>query len=82
VADNDVVYLVTGDKDLAAAGLPTENDDDITEDAAALVGINMNDAGGAEPTATATGTPVVSSTNSTDGTGNTTSSLGKRKSVV
>jgi hypothetical protein len=56
VVDNNVVYPITGDEDLAAAGLPTENDNDITEDAAALVGINMNGAGGAEPMATATGT--------------------------
>jgi hypothetical protein len=82
VAGNNVVYPVTGDEDLAAAGLPTENDNDITEDAAALVGINMNGAGGAEPMATATGTPMVSNTNNTDGTGTATSSLGKCKSVV
>jgi hypothetical protein len=82
VADDDVVYPVTGDEDLATVGLPIENDDDITEDAAALLGINMNGAGGAEPATTATGTLVVSNTNNIDDTGTATSSLGKRKSVV
>jgi len=88
--DNDVVYPLTGNDDLIAAGLVPEDNDDIRDDAAALLGIDVgNDSapidmdggdggGGAEPvpSVTATGTPVGS--NSTDGT----SCLGKRKSGV
>ncbi|XP_066320504.1 zinc finger BED domain-containing protein RICESLEEPER 3-like [Miscanthus floridulus] len=91
MADDDgVVYPLTGNDDLIAAGLLPENDDDIYDDATALLGIDVGSGsapidldggdggGGAEPapSATATGTPV--SSNSTDGT----SCFGKRKSSV
>jgi hypothetical protein len=72
MADNDVIYPVTGNKDLAATGLPQEDDDDISVD---LLGT-----GGAGPAATATGMPVASNTTGTDDT--PTSSLSKRKSGV
>jgi len=85
--DNDVVYPLTGNDDLITAGLLLEDDDDIRDDAAALLGIDVRsgsapidldggDGGGGPapaPSATATRTPVGS--NSTDGT----SCLGKRK---
>jgi len=88
--DDDVVYPLTGNDDLIAAGLVTEDNHDIHDDAAALLGIDVGSGsapidldggdggGGAEPTpsAMATGTPVGS--NSTDGI----SSVGKRKSGV
>jgi hypothetical protein len=84
VDDNNVVYPLTGNDDLRAVGLVLE-DDDIREDAAALLGIDVgsssapidldaDDGGGGA--ATATGTPIGST--STDGT----SSVGKRKSSV
>ena len=86
--DDDVVYPLTGNDDLITVGLLPEDDDDICDDAAVLLGIDVSSGfapidldggdggGGAAPAATATGTPVGS--NSTDGI----SSLGKRKSGV
>ena len=88
--DGDVIYPLTDNDDLIVAGLLPEDDDDICDDATALLGINVGSGsasidldggdggGGAEPapSATTTGTPVGS--NSTDGT----SCLGKRKSRV
>ena len=64
--DNDVIYPLTGNDDLIAAGLLPEDDDDIRDDAAALLGIDVgsgsapidldggDDGGGAEPTLLAT----------------------------
>jgi len=83
--DDDVVYPLTGNDDLIAAGLVTEDDHDIRDDAAALLGIDVGsgsapidldggDGGGGATTAIGT---LVSS-NSTDGI----SSVGKRKSGV
>jgi hypothetical protein len=82
MADDDVVYPVTRNEDLAAAGLPTDDDDDIREDAAMLLGVDLlgSGSGGAEPAATATGTTVASNTNNTADT--PTSSVDKRKSSV
>ena len=85
--DVDVIYPLTGNDDLIAVGLLPEDDDDIHDDAAALLGIEVGsgfapidldggDGGGGATPATATGTLVGS--NSTDGI----SSLGKRKSGV
>ena len=88
--DDDVVYSLTGNDDLIAAGLVPEHDDDIRDDAAALLGIDVGsssapidldggDGGGGAALAsstTATGTSVGS--NSTDGI----SSVGKCKSGV
>ena len=88
--DDDVVYPLTGNDDLITVGLLPEDDDDIHDDAATLLGIDVgsgsapidldggNGGGGAEPapSATTTGTPIGS--NSTDGT----SCLSKRKSGV
>jgi len=85
--DDDVVYPLTGNDDLIMAGLLPEDDDDIRDDAAVLLGIDVGSGsapidldggdggGGAEPALStmATGTPVGS--NSTDGT----SCLSKRK---
>jgi len=90
VDDDDVVYPLTGNDDLIAAGLVTEDNHDIHDDAAALLGIDVGsssapidldggDGGGgaaSAPSATATGTPVGS--NSTNGI----SSVGKCKSGV
>jgi hypothetical protein len=85
VDDDNVVYPLTGNDDLRAAVLVPEDDDDICEDAVALLGIDVGsgsapvdlDAGDSSGGATTvTGTPV-GSTN-TDGT----SSVGKRKSSV
>jgi hypothetical protein len=72
MANNDVIYPISGNKDLAAAGLPEEDDDDI--------GVDLLGTGGAGPAATATGMPVASNTTGTDDT--LTSSLNKRKSGV
>ena len=83
--DNDVVYPLTGNDDMITAGLVPEDDDDIRDNAAAFLGIDVGsgsapidldggDSGGGA--ATATGTPVGS--NSTDGI----SYVGKRKSGV
>ena len=90
MADDNDVYPLTGNDDLITAGLLPEDDDDIRDDAAVLLGINVSsgfapidldvgDGGGGlepAPSVMATGTPV--SSNSTDGT----SCLGKRKSGV
>jgi hypothetical protein len=76
-------YPLTGNDDLIAAGLLPEDDDDIREDATALLGINVGDGsvpidvdagdnGGGAVTVTGTGST------STHGT----SSVGKRKSSV
>ena len=72
--DDDVVYPLTGNDDLIAAGLVTEDNHDIHDDAAALLGIDVGsgsapidldggDGGGGEVSATATGTPVVGVSN-------------------
>jgi hypothetical protein len=83
--DDNVVYPLTGNDDLRAAGLVLEDDNDICEDAATLLGINVGsgsapidlDAGdGGGGARTTTGTRFGST--STDGT----SSVGKRKSGV
>ena len=91
MADDDIVYPITGNEDLIAAGLPPERDDDIRDAAAALFGVDVGsgptlidlDGDDAGAMAMATGTAVASNTNNTDGNGTpTSSSVGKRKSVV
>ena len=71
--DDDVVYPLTGNDDLIAAGLVTEDNHDIHDDAAALLGIDVgsgsapinldgDDGGGGAapaPSATATWTILV-----------------------
>ena len=87
MAKDDVVYPITGDDDLIAAGLPPEDDGDTCEDATALLGINVGrdsapidlDGGGGEG-ATRTRTTVGSNSNSTDVVD--TSYVGKRKCDV
>jgi len=83
--DDNVIYPLTVNDDLRAAGLVPDDGDDICEDAAALLAIDVGssstpidlDAGdGGGGAATAKGLPVGST--STDGT----SSIGKRKSGV
>ena len=88
--DDDVVYPLTGNDDLIAAGLVPEDDDDIRDDAAALLGIDVgsgsapidldggDSGGGAEPAPSMTATRTSVGSNSTDGT----SCLGKHKSGV
>ena len=80
--DDNVVYSLTGNDDLRAVGLVPDDVDDIREDAAALLGIDVGrssasidlDAGdGGGGAATTKGLPVGST--STDGT----SSVGKHK---
>jgi len=70
--DDDVVYPLIGNDDLIATGLVPKDDDDIRDDTAALLGIDVGSGsapidldggdggGGVEPTlsTTATGTPV------------------------
>jgi hypothetical protein len=83
--DDNVVYPLTSNDDLRATGLVLEDDDDIREDIAALLGIDVgsgstqidhdaSDGGGGATTVA--GTPVGST--STDGT----SSVGTHKSGV
>jgi len=88
--DDDVVYPLTDNDDLIVVGLLPEDDDDIRDNAATLLGIDVDsgsalidldggDGGGGAapvPSTTTTGTPVGS--NITYGT----SCLGKRKSDV
>jgi hypothetical protein len=85
VDDDNVIYPLTDNDDLRAAGLVPKDDDDIHEDVVALLGINVGsgsapinldvgDGGGGA--AMATGTRIGSI--SIDGT----SSVGKRKSGV
>jgi len=92
-ADDEIVWLLTGNDDLIAVGLVPEDDDDTHEDAAALFGNHVDsgstasidlDGGGGEGVM-ATGTPVCSngSTPSVAGTGTSFGpGVGKRKSAV
>jgi hypothetical protein len=41
MADDNVIYPVTRNEDLVAAGLPTEDDDNIRKDVAALLGVDL-----------------------------------------
>jgi hypothetical protein len=41
MADDNVIYPVTRNEDLVAAGLPTEDDDNIRKDVAALLGVYL-----------------------------------------
>jgi len=92
-ADDEIIWPLTDNDDLIAAGLTPKDDDDTHEDATALFGIDVGggsaapidlDGGGGEGV-TATGTlvcsngstPSVSSTGSSSGPG-----VGKRKSAV
>ena len=67
--DDDVVYPLTGNNDLIAAGLLLEDDEDIHDDVAALLGIDVGsgstpidldggDGGGGVEPATTARTPV------------------------
>ena len=78
-ADDEIVWPLTGNDNLIAAGLAPEDDDDTQEDTAGLFGL---DGGGGEG-ATATRTPVCSnsSTPSIAGTG-TSSGSSKHKSAM
>ena len=67
MADDDVVYPVTGNEDLVVARLPLEDDDDIRDDAVVLFVVDLVgsgsapidlDGGGAGAAMTATGMPV------------------------
>ena len=91
MAGGDIVYLVTGNEDLIAAGLSPERDEDVRDAAAALFSVDVSsgpapidlDGGDAGAAVMATGTAVASNTNSTDGNGTpTSSSVGKRKPAV
>ena len=74
---DEIVWPLTGNDDLIAAGLTPEDDDNTQEDAAALFGL---DGGGGEgATATMTTVGSISSTPSIAGTG---TSIGKRKSAM
>ena len=80
-ANDEIVWPLTGNDDLIAAGLAPEDDDDTQEDAAALFGLDI---GGGEG-ATATGTLVCSNSSTPSVAGTGTSSgpgVGKRKSAV
>ena len=88
--DDDVVYPLTDNDDLIAVGLLQEDNVDIHDDAAALLGIDVgsgsapinldggDDDGGVEPASSATAIGTLVGSNSTYGT----SCLGKRKSRV
>jgi hypothetical protein len=86
--EDDIVWPLTGNDDLIAAGLAPENDNDTCEDAVVLFGIDVSsgstpidlDGDGGEG-ATATRTPV-GSNSSTPSTASTSSLVGKRKSAV
>jgi len=87
MAEDDVVYPITGSNSLIAARLRPEDDDDTCEDAAALLGIDVGSDsapidldGGSGEGSTRTRTTVGSNSNSTGAVD--TSSVGKRKSVV
>ena len=92
-ADDEIVWPLSGNDDLIAAGLAPEDDDDTHEDAAALFGNHVGsgstapidlDGGGGEE-ATTTRTPVCSngSTPSVAGTGTSSGpGVDKRKSAV
>ena len=88
--DDDVVYPLTGNDDLIAAGLVPEDDDNIRDDTAMLLGIDVGSGsalidldggdggGGVEPAPSAMATGTLVGSNSID----VTSCLGKRKSRV
>jgi len=87
MAEDDVVYPITGSNSLIAARLRPEDDDDTCEDAAALLGIDVGSDsapidldGGSGEGSMRTRTTVGSNSNSTGAVD--TSSVGKRKSVV
>jgi hypothetical protein len=90
-ADDEIIWPLTGNDDLIAAGLAPEDDDDSREDAAALFDIDVGgdptapidlDGGGGEG-ATTTGTLVCSNGSAPSVAGNTSGAgTGKRKSVV
>ena len=84
MADDNIVYPITGNEDLIATGLSPERDDDVHDATAALFGVDVNsgpapiDLDGGDA-----GAAVASNTNSTDDNGTPTSSyVGKRKSIV
>jgi hypothetical protein len=88
MADDDDVYPLTGNDDLRVAGLVPDDEDDIQEDVAALLGTDLTsapddlssapgDGGGGPVTATDTS---AGSTSTAGGTG--TSLVDKRKSSV
>ena len=88
--DDNVVYPLTGNDDLIMAGLVPKDDDDIHDDTAVLLGIDVSSGfapidldggdggGGAKPASSVTATRTSVGSNSTDGT----LCLGKRKSGV
>jgi len=90
VDDDDVVYPLIGNDDLITVGLVPKDTDDIRDDTATLLGIDVGSGsapidldggdggGGAEPASSATVTGTSVDSNSTDGT----SCLGKHKSGV
>ena len=90
-ADDDIVWPLTGNDDLIAAGLPPEDDDDTHEDAAALFSIEV-DSGSAAPIdldgdggegETTTGTLAYSNHSAPSVAGNSSGvGTGKRKSAV
>ena len=71
MADDDIVYPITGNEDLIAAGLSPERNDDVRDAAAALLGVDVRsspapidlDGGDAGAAATTTGMAVASNTN-------------------
>ena len=71
MADDDVVYPITGNEDLIATGLSPERDDDVHDATAALFGVDVNsgpapidlDGGDAGAATTTTGMAVASNTN-------------------
>ena len=92
-ADDEIVWPLTGNDDLIAAGLAPEDDDNTHEDAAALFGnhvgsgsaapIDLDSSGGEG--AMVTGTPICSNVSTPSVAGTSTSSgpgVGKRKSTV
>ena len=89
MAEDDVVYPLTGNDDLIAAGLRSEDDDDILEDAAALLGVGVGsdsapidlDGGGGEG-AMRTRTTVDSTSTDAIDTTSTVVGNGKHKSKV
>ena len=91
MVDDNVVYPITGNEDLIAAGLFPERDDDVRDAPAMLFVVDVGsgptlidlDGGDAGAAAMAIGMAVASNTNSTDGNSTpTSSSVGKRKSAV
>ena len=91
MADDDIVYHVTGNEDLIVTVMSPEHDDNVRDTAATLFGVDVGsgpalidlDGGDAGAAAMAIGMAVASNTNNTDGNGTpTSSSVGKCKSAV